>query len=410
MPAWFAATDRNRRTWRSRVAVGLVVVLFCTLALDQWLHRIALADGYWGERAVAPFDPPVFLPHQQAAVDALQEVEFGRPFGADVVGYDGHLGWQTVGPGYGELGERLFERGPRAPGAKRLALIGCSFTHGDEVEAEHTWAHGLAELRPDLDPWNLGVGGYGLDQAVLRLEGVGARLAPDEVWIGLMPSALPRLLSIYRPAENHWSGAVAFKPRFRLEGGALVEVPCPVQSPADIAALLSSQNLFLSAVSTHDGFVARAPLAYARRGSHWSHRSGLARLALTWHEGRLRPTLAARLADPGDELAQLTRALVARAAQWAPVRVVVLPSLRDLADPSPGLGVLLEQLRGDGHQVHDLSGTLIAAPRDWRPRGHYGPLQNRAVAAALAQLLPSLAVVDAAQSESQEAGIRFSER
>ena len=405
MHAWFAATDPKRRAWRRRIVVGLVVALGCTLVLDQWLHRVALADGYLGERAVAPFDPPVFVPHQKAAVGTLQEVEFGRPFGADVVGYDGHLGWQTMGPGYGALGERLFERGLRAPGAKRLALIGCSFTHGDEVEAEHTWAHGLAELRPDLDPWNLGVGGYGLDQAVLRLEGVGARLAPDEVWIGLMPSALPRLLSIYRPAENHWSCAVAFKPRFRLEGGTLVEVPCPAESPADIAALLSSQDRFLSATSAHDRFVARAPLAYARRGSHWSHRSGLARLALTWHEGRLRPTLAARLADPGDELAQLTRAVVARAAQWAPVRVVVLPSLRDLADPAPGLAALLEQLRRDGHHVHDLSGALIAAPRDWRPRGHYGPLQNRAVAAALAQLVPPPAVVDAAPGEIRGPGI-----
>lgn len=382
------------------MAIGLVALAVGTVALDQWLHRVVLADGFLNGRAVAPFDPPLFVPSQRAAVELLRDVEFGRPWGGDVVGYDAKLGWQTVGAGYGALGERLSERAPRAPSARRVALIGCSFTHGDEVEAEQTWAHHLAALRPDLDPWNLGVGGYGLDQAVLRLERVAAELRPDEVWIGLMPSALPRMLSLYRPAENHWSGAVAFKPRFRLDAGALVDVPCAADSADTLLALLGSAERFWSATGAYDHFVARAPLAYARRGSHGTHGSGLARLALTWHESRLRPSLAARLADPEGELRGLTPAVAARAARWAPVRVLVLPSRGDLADPAPGFGELLDQLRGDGHIVHDLSRALIASPGDWRPRGHYGPEQNRAVAAALAELVGLPGVRDADPSAS----------
>ena len=389
------------------MAIGLGALALGTLALDQWVHRVVLADGYLEGRAVAPFDPPLFVPSQRAAVGLLVDVEFGRPWGGDVVGYDADLGWQNVGAGYGAFGERLSERGPRAPDTRRIALIGCSFTHGDEVEAEETWAHHLAELRPDLDPWNLGVGGYGLDQAVLRLERVAAELQPDEVWIGLMPSALPRMLSLYRPAENHWSGAVAFKPRFRLEAGALVDVPCAADSPEALVALLGSAERFWSATGTYDGFVARAPLAYARRGSHWSHRSGLARLALTWHESRLRPSLAARLADPEGELRGLTRALAARAARAGPVRVLVLPSRGDLADPAPGFDELLEQLRGDGHLVHDLSRALIASPKDWRPGGHYGPKQNRAVAEALAELVdpPRVRIADPSGTPGPQIGI-----
>ncbi|MBI1380278.1 MAG: hypothetical protein GC161_04235 [Planctomycetaceae bacterium] len=358
---------------------------------------------------MAPFDPPLFVPSQRAAVGLLRGIEFGRPWGGDVVGYDGELGWQTFGPDYGKLGERLSERGPRSPNARRVALIGCSFTHGDEVEAEQTWAHHLAELRPDLDPWNLGVGGYGLDQAVLRLERVAAELQPDEIWIGLMTSALPRLLSLYRPAENHWSGAVAFKPRVRWESGTLVDVPCAADSPETLLALLGSAERFWTATGALDQFVARAPLAYAPRGSHWTHRSGIARLALTWHESRLRPTLAARLADPEGELRGLTRALVARAgrAGQGPVRVLVVPSRGDLADPAPGFDGLLEQLRADGHLVHDLSRALIASPSDWRPGGHYGPEQNLAVAEALAELvaLPRVRDTDPRASQGPPIGI-----
>lgn len=50
-----------------------------------------------------------------------------------------------------------------------LSSYGDSFTHGDEVAAYETWIYRLGE-RLQTNALNFGVGGYGTDQAVLRIE------------------------------------------------------------------------------------------------------------------------------------------------------------------------------------------------------------------------------------------------
>ncbi len=386
-------TARSHPPPRPRRVLARVLgaLVLAAVAADQALQHFALADGALGSRRVAPFDPPLFTNRQRAAAARLESAQFGQPLAGENIAYDADLGWVTAGAGYGVRGERLVLTPPKQVNARsprRIALIGCSFTHGDEVEAHATWAAALAVARPDLELLNLGVGGYGLDQAVLRLERDGAGFAPHEVWIGLMPQALPRLLSIYRPAENQWNGGVAFKPRFRVHPeprlqDSLELVPCPATSPARAQSLIFDADAFREA-TRYDAFVRRAPLAYSRAGSHFTHYSGFARLALTWHEARARPGLSSLLHDPDGELPRLVRALCNRAARSAPVHILVLPSRIDLARPVPGLAPLLMRLQDAGHRVIDLTPTLRAAPADWRPAGHYGPLQNAAVGRALA--------------------------
>lgn len=223
---------RGLRRW-SRLALVLALLL---AGADQLLHHYWLGNGFLGARRVAPFDPPLFLPRHWSALEDLAGVDLGVPRPGSGLALDPLLGWITAGAGHGPIGQRLYDAPPRAPEHKRIALIGCSFTYGSEVEAQESWIACLAGLRTDLELTNLGVPGYGLDQALLRWERDVLQAGgphPDEVWIGLMPTALLRLMSIYRPAENHWSGALFFKPRFEVgaQGSACMRCPIRVGAP-----------------------------------------------------------------------------------------------------------------------------------------------------------------------------------
>lgn len=103
---------------------------------------------------------------------------------------------------------------PRAPdGVRRIAIFGDSLAFGEEVDDGQTVADHLAGIRPDWEVLNYGVHGYGLGQAVLRLEEEGGLLQPDHyVMMVLFPEDLAR------------DGAAEFihpKPVFRLVDGKL---------------------------------------------------------------------------------------------------------------------------------------------------------------------------------------------
>lgn len=105
--------------------------------------------------------------------------------------YDEVLGWAPT-PGfsvpdmYGEgkdltVDARGFRRGgerPRVVDGPRILCSGDSFTHGDGVGDEDTWCAQLAR-RLGTSSVNLGVGGYGIDQAFLRYVHVADELEHD---------------------------------------------------------------------------------------------------------------------------------------------------------------------------------------------------------------------------------------
>ena len=102
--------------------------------------------------------------------------------------YSEVYGW-ALRPGtryYGRGGETITvnERGYRgavhatapAPGAVRVVMLGDSITFGTGVGDDDTFSRRL-DAQPDLEVLNLGVDGYGTDQALIRLEreGIGHR-------------------------------------------------------------------------------------------------------------------------------------------------------------------------------------------------------------------------------------------
>jgi len=395
------------RWWPRRL---LLLGLLAALLVDQAVQWTVLRDGWlFGDR-IAPFDPPLFNEAQVEARERLAALARGEAGPPRSVVLDGELGWAprpdtAVGPyRYDACGARVGTAGPlareRQPGVRRIVAVGCSFTHGDEVPGDATWCSRLDEARPDVEVANLGVGGYGADQALLRLRRDGLSLRPDEVWFGWLPAASLRVTELYRPALRHLDTAVGFKPRFVLDGDTLRLVPCPARDPATALALLSDQQAFLSAVGEADFWVRRCPSAYAPFLGHASHVSALARLLLTRFESGGRRA-ADWLARPDGEPRRVLLAVVSALrdeseAAGARFRLLVLPDQDGLAEAArpdgPSWSGCLDELRARGVDVLDLAPALLAAGalRDgtlWQAGGHYGPVLHAAVAEALAEAL-----------------------
>ncbi len=390
-----------------RVLLGLGLSL---VAADQALLHLALRDGEWLGRRIAPFAPPLFSVEQRRSFERLRAaLAEGR---ADLEDFrlDPELGWRAPrarldGPDpYDALGTRIAHRPlelERRPGVRRIVAIGCSFTEGAEVDARDAWPGLLEGALENLEVANLGVGAYGLDQALLRWRREGRALAGDEVWLGWLPSATPRLVTLYRPAERHWGQLVAFKPRFVLNArNALELVPCPAGEPRAVHDLILDPRAFLAATRTHDAWVAAWPAAYAPTGSHLLHHSFAGRLALTLLERGGRD-VHARLADAADELPRLVEALVlATRAEversGARFRLLILPGRDDLRAAAAKEGApwaeLSARLIAQGVALTDLTPALLdaggaAEESLWMPGGHYSPAANARVAAELSMLL-----------------------
>ena len=116
------------------------------------------------------------------------------------------------------LGFRDVAHGEKAAGVTRVFVLGDSFVFGSGVKQDETLTRRLAALLgPSFEVINLGVPGYGTDQALLTLERFGPRLSPDIVlaaffWNDVMENASSEIYAMQ-------------KPHFVLEGGEPRLVP-----------------------------------------------------------------------------------------------------------------------------------------------------------------------------------------
>jgi len=150
--------------------------------------------------------------------------------------YDPRLGWHPI-PGaravhrapdfevriaINRLGFRDRERpANKAAGRRRILALGDSLTFGFGVDASETFSARLEERLPDTEVWNLGVCGYGTDQALELLAGEGLAYEPDVVLVTLCGNDVEENLrsTMYGRA----------KPRYRIDGDTLrlENVPVP---------------------------------------------------------------------------------------------------------------------------------------------------------------------------------------
>src|SRR5262245_16867203 len=110
----------------------------------------------------------------------------------------------------------------RRPGVKRVLALGDSYTFGDGVSDDETFAYALSRLLPDTEVLNLGVHGYGHDQMLLYLKQEGIKYRPDVVLLGFVWFDMYRNLRTF----NSFS-----KPRYVLRGTELRLENVPVPDP-----------------------------------------------------------------------------------------------------------------------------------------------------------------------------------
>ena len=167
--------------------------------------------------------------------------------------YDSILGWvprpkSTHTNGLYFANEEGVRRGSinqnTRPGKKnlRIVLLGDSYTHGDEVPFEQTWGYylekKLGQMGIQADIINLGVGGYGMDQAFLRWKTFGVKFSADIVIFGFQPENVKRNLNIFRKLYHKLSGMPFSKPRFILTGNHLQAINSPTVPPDKIVEIL----------------------------------------------------------------------------------------------------------------------------------------------------------------------------
>ena len=115
----------------------------------------------------------------------------------------------------------------KPPGVTRIVVLGDSFTFGEEVGDDETYAHSLETLLPNTEVLNLGIHGYGHDQMLLYLKEEGVKYHPDIVLLGFMPDDMERNVLSFRDYA---------KPHFRVSGGRLELTTGPVPRPEETLA------------------------------------------------------------------------------------------------------------------------------------------------------------------------------
>jgi hypothetical protein len=111
-------------------------------------------------------------------------------------------------------------------GRIRVICSGDSFTFGWGVSNDTTWCHRLEEINPAIEAVNMGVNGYGIDQAYLRYKRDAAGLEHDVHLFAFIADDFARV----------WSGSFlgALKPELVVEDDRLTvrRVPVPELSTA----------------------------------------------------------------------------------------------------------------------------------------------------------------------------------
>lgn len=135
--------------------------------------------------------------------------------------YDPKLGWSigktgSIEPLYysDKYGIRCIKNDQKVnkmrPNEYDMIFLGDSFTHGDAVLYEETWT-ALIEEKTNKSVLNLGVGGYGIDQAALRY--INSEWKGDTVVLGLIAGDMERSLS---SVYNFYNGGLKTKPKFKF--------------------------------------------------------------------------------------------------------------------------------------------------------------------------------------------------
>ena len=331
--------------------------------------------------------------------------------GRDMI--DADVGWRYR-PGFrnaanqinlqGVRANKEYDRAP-APGIRRVAAFGDSFVYGTEVADADAWASLIEAKFPGLEVLNYGVGGYGLDQALLRYRIEGTALAPDVVLVGFVVDDIRRVVNVYQRFASTATG-IFTKPRFYLDAERHLHLlPSPIRALEDWQPILDDPAKVIAWGKQDQWY---EPLVYENPLYDFS---AIVRIATTgWIRFDNRYIDPNRLFlgetfNPSAEafLLQMAifRAFVTEArANGAEPIIVFFPSRRELEaerdNRSQAYLPMTDELRRENTNYWDAKDAfapLLSSSdmNDWfEPGGHYSPLGNRIVADWLAPKLLAL--------------------
>ncbi len=267
---------------RRRVFLFLIAVLALSLT-EAGLHLIVRRrenvqllfgrPGYF----LVPIDTPTSMPSI-----ARKPGSYRR--------YDAMLGWTIAENGadpplyFSDLnGVRVTEAqhaakfvATRTP---RVLAIGDSFTHGDEVRAEDAWPSQLAD-RLGVTVVNYGVGGYGIDQAILRWR--ESDVSASIVLLGVIASDLERATT---PIYNFERGGTKSKPMFQFDSlsASIANQPAIYGTELKREFQRGEASKFLQLDLSFD------PNMFHHTSLDWLFLYRVPRSALAWRAHRLQP-------------------------------------------------------------------------------------------------------------------------
>ncbi len=202
--------------------------------------------------------------------------------------FDELLGW-TVGPNRTSEDGLYFSsrEGLRSPkpgiafadssASCRIALVGDSYTLGQDVRFEDSWGHQL-ELRlgEKCQVLNFGVGGYGVDQAYLRYLRDVRPWQPDIVIFAFINQDVVRTMFVY--SFLNWGEFLWAKPRFVSVGEQFSIVNAPLPRPEEIFSKRSIEELPFIGYDR-----AYRVTEWDRQNWRYFHSSYLFRLLVSWY-------------------------------------------------------------------------------------------------------------------------------
>jgi hypothetical protein len=250
------------------VLTWLLVEITLRVFSSRTDHVVTLFNKRW--YYLAPFDMPQRFPDVSKPSDPYRvyDSDLGWSLGKNAVGaplyYSDANGYRCSKTTYDLMRE------VKQPSYLEydVVCIGDSFTHGDEVHYEETWPYYLSKSS-NLNILNLGVGGYGIDQAGLRY--LKEKPKTKMVILGLISGDLERACT---QVYDLIGGGLKTKPIFIFIGDSV----CIKNSPAIFGEDLEYQFQY----PEQSDFLSLEPGYPQLFVHHWYDRSYLIRVIKTF--------------------------------------------------------------------------------------------------------------------------------
>ena len=267
-----------------------------------------------------------------------------------------------------------------------IALVGDSYTFGEVVRFEDTWAHQLQlSLNSKCQILNFGVGGYGIDQMYLRYRRDVQPWNPQLVILSFIDHDLLRTLSVYAFLLFPEGVEPWVKPRFTLnDSGQLNIINAPLVSPSDVFVTPSISDLphirYDQAFQQGQWDFKEWRLAY---------HSYVFRLMISLFPLQERERPEVTMARTKSINAELLHAFLAEAAaHHTRAMIVSLPDSYSLQNPAGSVPLGVSLMRDANIPFVDMRGCFAGRTQAelYNPPemgGHYSPFGNRLMAGCL---------------------------